>query len=54
MEYDDELVVTVHDYLATMTDEQRIEFLGLLAGNYCTDCGRLQRDGRPCQCWNDE
>jgi len=53
-ESDDELVVMVHDYLATLKPDERIEFLGKLRGNYCEHCGNLQRDGRSCQCWNDE
>lgn len=35
-------------------DEQRVEFLAEIGAKFCPDCGRIQPEGRRCQCWNDE
>lgn len=32
------------------TDDERLRALRL----FCWSCGRIQPDGRGCQCWNDE
>lgn len=47
------LLAKVQAHLATLTDEQRLEFIHELASGYCLHCGRHDPDFR-CQCWNDE
>lgn len=41
--------------MAAMTNDERIEVLIAIREAYCDHCGREQdRDGIPCQCWNDD
>ena len=40
--------------LATLTDEQRVDAVGVLTDAYCPHCGRVHAPRRQCQCTNDE
>lgn len=42
------------DWLKTLTDEQRLGNFLLLSQQFCLECGRIEENGRRCQCWNDE
>ena len=43
---------------STVTDEDRMQILGVLTDQICEGCGRLEEANTPgsrkCQCWNDE
>lgn len=44
----------VNKYLATLTPEQRVDFLRKVKRGYCEHCGWPEPEGTYCQCTNDE
>jgi hypothetical protein len=55
-EYDkiDETVDEIQELLRVLSMDERMEVLNKVRGRYCFYCGITQREGRPCQCMNDE
>jgi hypothetical protein len=47
------LIAVLHDRMEKMTEQERIDLLRSIAGDYCPKCG-YDNGGRYCPCDNDE
>lgn len=49
-----EIVNEFVEYMASLTNEEREEVLGIIHTNFCEYCGTKTGPRETCYCWNDK